>query len=39
MFRLQPIINIVSVSAAAFDKDLVRAQLGFLTRGMRLSCE
>jgi hypothetical protein len=35
MFRLQPVVNIVSISAAALDKDLIRAQLNFLTRGMR----
>jgi len=35
-FRLQPILHIPSMSAAAFDVDLVCAQLDFFTCGMAL---
>src|SRR6266851_7632898 len=35
-FRLQPIVHTLSMSAAAFDVDLVCAQLDFFTCGMAL---
>jgi hypothetical protein len=35
VFRLQPVINIMSIDAATFNVDLIRAQPNFLMRGMQ----
>jgi hypothetical protein len=37
MFRLEPVIEIMSVNASTFEKDLVRSVSNFSTRRPRLS--
>ena len=39
MFRLQPILHVVSISTAALKVNLVCAQLDFFTRGMSFGSE